>query len=158
MTIDISQLSPEKRAFLKTHPDFLKGLRVEAPKQARKIHDRREKLKKTKSHHEQELEKLAEEYSERYMLDPALREISSKLTQRVGMQTTSKLVCPVCGDSDKGNRMNGVPWCLKCKSPLVLKKKLGQWKKATAVKVLPKTLKDELKKLHPGLHPEAEKP
>ena len=35
----------------------------------------------------------------------------------------AKLVCPDCGESDHGNRVNKKPWCMKCNMPLVYKSK-----------------------------------
>jgi len=29
-----------------------------------------------------------------------------------------KLTCPKCKENDKGNKLNGCPWCIKCNIPL----------------------------------------
>ncbi|GAH68856.1 unnamed protein product, partial [marine sediment metagenome] len=39
------------------------------------------------------------------------------------------LVCPVCGEGDEGNRMNGKPWCMKCNAPLMTVEKAADWVK-----------------------------
>lgn len=46
----------------------------------------------------------------------------------------SGIVCPVCGEGDQGNTMNGEPWCFKCNRAL---EDAGR-KKGFKIKVLPK--------------------
>lgn len=45
------------------------------------------------------------------------------------------LICPVCGEDDHGNTMNGEPWCFKCNRALV---DANKSRKEVRVKVLPK--------------------
>lgn len=153
MTIDLSHLSQEKRAFLKANPDLLKSLEKEIPLQAGRVQARKEKLRKGKAKWQRDLEdvdrkvddakKRAEELRRKY--DPKLMEINRKLLMKA-VSGKGALVCPVCGDSDHGNKMNGKPWCFKCKTTLVPKDKLEDWLKLPKVKVLSKSLKDEFKK------------
>lgn len=37
------------------------------------------------------------------------------------------LVCPNCGDTDQGNKVNKKPYCLKCNTPLIKPDKIGKW-------------------------------
>lgn len=41
--------------------------------------------------------------------------------------TISNLICPICGDSDKGNFVNGVPTCMICMHKLVIKSDLKKY-------------------------------
>ena len=181
MTIDISNLSPEQRAFLKVNPDLLKSLERGIPQQVRAFQSRKEKLKKSKSPLQRELDKGSEEKckakaelerlrkrAERlkrkvksshqkemaelqakirkyeFRLDPALRKIQRKLEEK--LTVTSKMVCPNCGDPDRGNKVNGKPWCFKCNTILVAKDKLQKWLKLPKVKEAHDSRKDEFKR------------
>ena len=161
MTIDISNLNQEKRAFLKAHPDFLKSLEETLQRQARNIHVKRKKLEKTRSNHQRQMEELEKKLRCDRILDPALREINEKYTRKFEPLTTaSDLICPVCGKGEDemmhGNKgPGGKPWCLRCDAPLFPKRKLERWKKMAKIRVLPKSSKD-LKKLYPGWYPEEE--
>jgi hypothetical protein len=159
--IDTSQLSPEKRAFLRANPELLRSLEQEIPNQARRFQARKERLEKTKNHWQRRMEEAEEEARQvkhDFVADRILREVDRKYARVHVFEGKSKLICPVCGGSDQGNRMNGKPWCFKCKSPLVPKHKLEAWKKLPKVKMAPKSLKDELKRINPGLYPEEKKP
>lgn len=82
-----------------------------------------------------------------------LIEIAAKYNiLRKTLGTDSMLVCPSCGGEDAGNTLNKKPWCLKCNTPLVPKGTLKKW--LPMVKVVPKSLKNDLKRLNPGLYPE----
>lgn len=124
MTIDISNLSQEKCAFLKANPDFLKSIEQTIPR----MHARRlERNEKTKSHHQKEmveLEKRIAAVKRKYLTDPALREIQRRFIIKNPPVVASKLVCPKCRGSDQGNTLNGEPFCFKCKVRLVPKKKI----------------------------------
>lgn len=76
MALDISHLSPEKRAFLKAYPGFIENLEEAIPQQLGKIQDRKDRLKKTKSYSQREIdglfEKLAKERG--LILDPRLKQ------------------------------------------------------------------------------------
>jgi hypothetical protein len=50
------------------------------------------------------------------------------------------LICPQCGDSDRGNTMNGKSWCFKCQVALILKDKMR-----SIIKLV--SLREELKKV-----------
>lgn len=134
---------------------FLEAAKVEW----QKLQVRRKKLEKGRSHLQQdigEIEKKASELRQRYMMDPALRDIDKKFRERLEIEDFVQLHCPTCGDSDKGNKMNGKPWCFKCNVMLVPKGKVSKWFKGT-VKVVKKSLRDDLRRLNPGLNPEESK-
>ena len=59
------------------------------------------------------------------MLNPHMREITANFKIKGG---PSGLVCPVCGEGDHGNRMNGKAWCVKCNVPLITVEKAEEWK------------------------------
>lgn len=152
MTIDLSNLSQEKRAFLKVNPDLLKSLEQTIPKQAARVQTRQKKLSKGKSKLQRELEEIdgkvaeakrkAGEFKRDYMLNRHLREINEKYNNRHGVSRGSKgLVCPLCGEPNgaytkgKPNKINGKPACLKCNVPLIRKDKVVKWLKLPRVKV-----------------------
>lgn len=84
----------------------------------------------------------------KYVTDPHLREIEQKLLAKAPI--LSDLVCPACGEGNKGNRMNGKPWCMKCNVPLIPKRKLEAWLKLPEIKVSHSSLKDEIERLRGG--------
>lgn len=163
MTIDISNLSPEKRAWLKANPDLLKSLEAEVPRQAASFKVRQEKVNRGNASWQRNLDgtnskvedakQRAEELRRQY--DPMLREINRRFIEEAERGKAS-LVCPVCGDIDHQNKVNGKSWCLKCNNPLVPKEKVETWKKFPKVRVVPKDLRRELKRLNPGLYPDVE--
>jgi hypothetical protein len=57
-----------------------------------------------------------------------MREITDNL-HRAHSGPYGGLVCPYCGDSDMGNRVKGVPWCMKCQLPLLTKEIAAKWVK-----------------------------
>ncbi|GAI93495.1 unnamed protein product [marine sediment metagenome] len=71
----------------------------------------------------------------RFMTDPAMREIMENLRKK---HDSGGLVCPVCGEGDHGNKMNGKPICYmnskhKAKGvngpvPLMTPEKAKDWK------------------------------
>jgi len=151
MTIDISQLSSEKRAFLKANPEFLKSLEGQVPRQVAGVQKREEKLEKGKAKWQRDLEdakdraeKLRREY------DPLLREIQDKLLRKLDVVKGDSLVCPKCGEPDKGNKMNGKPWCFKCNVPLMPKGQVVKWLKLPKTKVLRRSFKDDVDRLIHG--------
>jgi hypothetical protein len=152
VTIDISQLPQEKRAFLKANPEFLKSLEQQIPKQVAAVQKREEKLEKTKAKWQRDLdeakgraEKLRREH------DPLLREIQDKLLRKLDVvKGEDSLVCPKCGEGDHGNKVNGKPWCFKCQVPLVPKDVVAKWLKLPKMKVLRRSLKDDVHRLVSG--------
>lgn len=64
MTIDISQLSPEKRAFLMVNPELLKSLEQVIPRQVSRVKKRQEKLRKGKSKLQCDLEDITKKERE----------------------------------------------------------------------------------------------
>jgi len=155
MPIDLSRLNPEKRAFLKAYPDLLKSLEQSISQQVHRVQTRKQRMEKGKPKWQREVEeavKKAEELRRKY--NPYLMEIERKLLRKA--VTVLGLVCPVCGEGDRGNRKNGKPWCLKCDVPLVAKDKVEKWRRLLKVKVLHKDLRDELRRLNPGLYPEGD--
>jgi RNA polymerase-binding transcription factor DksA len=159
--IDISQLPPEKRAFLEANPDFLKSLEQEIPKQVSRFLSRKLKENKGKSEWQREIEEAeakaeeARRMAENLQLELLLN-LPSHLRGFSNPVQNKFLICPECGQGDSGNRLNGKPWCFKCYSPLVPMDKLERWKRLPKIRVLPKDLKDELKRLNPGLNPEGD--
>lgn len=135
--------------FLKAHPDLLRSLEREIPREAHRAENVKDKHNRTKSHWQKQLAEAttkSEKLKHKYLLDPALREIQHKFMESVEVEKGSKsLVCPVCGSGDMGNRMNGKPWCFKCNSPLS-KDKMARQLKSLRTRVLPKRLKDEFKR------------
>lgn len=157
--IDISNLTSEKRAFLKVHPDLLDSLETGITQQAVKVQTRKQKENKGKSKLQRDLENIdrkvkgvkerADELRRKY--DPHLMRIQRDfVSQHMVGGGTKGLVCPVCGRTDEEcgrNRMNGRAWCFKCNSPLVPKDKVGKWKKRAKVIPKQKWLKDEFKRM-----------
>ena len=64
MTVDISNLSPEKRAFLKANPDLLKSLEQEIPKHVKRLQIRKMKENKSKAEWQREIENVEAEAEE----------------------------------------------------------------------------------------------
>jgi hypothetical protein len=148
MTIDLSQLSPEKRAFLKANPELLKSLEAQIPKQIAGVQKREEKLEKTKAKWQRDVDK-AEKLRREY--DPLLREIQDKLLRKLDVvKGEDSLVCPKCGEGDTGNKMNGKPWCFKCNVTLVPKSQVAKWLKLPKTKVLRRSFKDDVDRLVHG--------
>jgi altronate dehydratase len=115
------------------------------------IKKRMETLKRSRSFPQQEMDRLSKELRTlEFRLDPALQEINRHFREQT--KTTTLLICPICGESDKGNKMNGKPWCFKCNTVLVPKDKLGKWLKGGSIKVVRRSLKDELKRLIEEAH------
>lgn len=140
--MDISKLSSEKRAFLKANPEFLKSLEQQIPKQVAEIQKHKEKLRKGKAKWQRNL------HVDRPRLTPALRDIEEKYRERDRERATivSNLVCLECGEGDKGNRVNGKPWCMNCNAPLIPKDKVDKWGLKPRIRVLHKSLKDDFKR------------
>ena len=139
--IDTSGLSREQKAFLESHPDFLKGLEADIPRQAAGVEKRRLKMRKGKAKWQRELDETMEKAeSLRRQYDPILRELGEKYAEKLPkLEGSSGLVCPQCRDVNHKNRMNGKPWCMKCNVPLVEKEKAAKW------------LKERIKTVHPKI-------
>lgn len=162
MTIDISQLSQEKRAFLKVNPDFLKGFEQAVPNQAAKIQKRKKKRTRGLSKLQRDLEDIdrrvaearteADKLRREYMmhLPPALRRLHFESMRKDVIIGEKQLVCPNCGRTDAKNKRGSKPWCIYCHLPLVPKNKVERWKKMIRFKPLSKRKReDEFK--HRGL-------
>lgn len=74
-------------------------------------------------------------YEAMIMANPHMREITANLKRK---QPSSGLICPVCGDGDHGNRVNGKPYCfMKAKHEglgrilLMTPEKAKDWKTPT---------------------------
>lgn len=111
------------------------ALLAEAPKQWE--HFQRNKLKRIKGlpKWKRELDgkvadakAKAEELRRQY--DPELMRINANLGRKYGV--SGGLKCPVCGEENHGNMMNGKPWCMKdnvaLESPFLVKKRLPDMK------------------------------
>ena len=145
MTIDISNLDSEKQAFLKVNPELLKNLEAEIPKQMSSFQARGKKLGKTKAKWQRDLEDIDRKVEDarlqaemlRRKYDPELMKIERHFMELV-VKAEGALVCPVCGDSDHGNKMNGKAWCMKDNIPLIPKNKIGKWVSFPKIKVASK--------------------
>lgn len=111
-----------------------------AEKRRAQYEARRKKLMKT---HKHEMRGIEQEFHEHALLDPKLREIETKYRSSTRL-VREKLVCPSCGDEDRGNIMNGKPWCFKCNSLLMPKEKVAKWRKNPTIKKVKSSLKDEV--------------
>jgi seryl-tRNA synthetase len=156
MTIDTSQLSPEKRTFLKVNPELLKSLEQQIPKQVAGVQKREEKLRKGKAKWQRDLEDVdrivrearAEADQLRREHNQILMQIQNKLNRKLDVvKGEDSLVCPNCGEDDKGNKLNDKSWCFKCQVPLVPKSHVEKWLKLPKIKVLPRSLKDDVNRL-----------
>lgn len=113
------------------------------------MQNRRKKLLRSKTKNQQDMDKMLSDVQvKRSTYTQAMRDIEMKATLR--MQQEFKIpICPKCGNSTRNNKMNGVPWCFTCNSP-VDKKTTG-----SSVKALSKdeAMRRQLKELHPGFYP-----
>ena len=151
MTIDISQLSPEKRAFLKANPELLKSLEQTIPMKISAMQKRKEKLKKSKAKRQRDIDEVVDRAEKlRREYDPLLREILDKLLRKLDVVKGDSLICPKCGEADKSNKMNGKSWCFKCNVPLMPKSQVARWLKLPKTKVLRRSLKDDVDRLVHG--------
>jgi len=164
MTIDISNLSQEKRAFLKANPDLLKSFDEAASQQAQKLQKTQKKQHQGKSKLQRELEdidgrlrdaKQKNATMRQEHIDPHLRRIQQDLMTKLKVEAgPNTLVCPVCGEPNgayteggKPNEQHGKPWCLKCDSPLIPKRKVKRWLKMfPTVKRAVSNFEDEFKR------------
>jgi len=89
------------------------------------------------------------------LLDSHLREIEQKVVGKA--MIISDMICPSCGDGDKGNITNGKPWCFKCNTFLIHRNKIGRWIGKPTIKIVSNSLKRESKKINPGLDPKEER-
>ena len=134
--------------------DLEKELKQAAVREWQKVQVRKEKLNRTRSYYQRDIEsalKRTEDLRRKYMVAPGLREMADKYERLLKPNESKRLHCPVCGEGDKGNKMNGKPWCFKCNVPLVsgMEKKLS----ATKIKVIRNPYRRELQRLNPGLYP-----
>jgi len=118
------------------------ALFAEAPRQYERFQRNKLKREKGKAKWQREIEDIdvkvadakahAEELRRQY--DPELMRITANLERKIGF---IGLRCSRCGEPDRGNKMNGKAWCMKCnvplESPFPVKKRLPN------VKVLPKS-------------------
>ncbi len=87
--------------YIKSHSkDSIAETMEEMQRQRRKIEDEVEGIKK----HADQVRRDA-----RIMGGPHMREITANLKRKSG---SLGLICPVCGEGDHGNRMNGKPVCM----------------------------------------------
>ena len=119
------------------------ALLAEAPEQWERFQQNKAKRAKGLPKWRRELEDIdgkvadarakAEELRRQY--DPELMRINANLGRKYGV--SGGLKCPVCGEENHGNMMNGKPWCMKdnvaLESPFLVKKRLPN------VKALPKS-------------------
>lgn len=72
----------------------------------------------------EQAKRLRREY--RSFTHPHMREITDNLRRKHG---TVGLICPICGDRDYGNTINGRPSCVKCYAPLMTAENAANWVK-----------------------------
>jgi len=117
------------------------ALLAEAPKQFMRYQKNRSKRLKGLPKWRRELEEadtdakvMADELKRQR--DPELMRINGLLERKM-LLSAGGLRCPKCHEGDRGNRMNGKPWCVTCnvalESPFLVKKHLPN------VKLLPKS-------------------
>jgi len=125
-----------------TNSELEAALLAEAPKQWKRFQKNKLKREKGKAKWQREIDEIdgkvadakahVEELRRQY--DPELMRINANLGRKYGV--SGGLKCPVCGEENHGNVMNGKPWCMKdnvaLESPFLVKKHLLD------VKVLPK--------------------
>ena len=126
-----------------TNSELETALLAEAPKQWERVQRNKLKRQKGKAKWQREIDEIdgkvadvkarAEELRRQY--DPELMRITANLDSKNGMSLG--LQCSKCHEPDRGNKMNGKPWCMKCnvalESPFLVKKRLPD------MKLLPKT-------------------
>jgi len=118
------------------------ALLAEAPKQFECFE--RARLKREKSKAKWQREEIDSRVADvklkagelRRQYNPELIRINTILDRKYASQPL-RLRCPVCGEGDKGNKMNGKPWCFKCNSSL--ESPNLSHKRFPSPKVLPKT-------------------
>ena len=166
MTIDLSNLPQTKQNLLNANPELLRSLEKEIPNQIQGANTRKAKERRGKSKLQRDLEDIdnrvedakrkADRLRLEYIVDFHLREISKKYQKHhlEKSESASRLVCPKCGEDDKGNKMNKQPWCMKCNTALIPASMLEKWRKIPEVKFAPNALRDELNRLNPGLRPD----
>lgn len=140
-------MTPEK---IEDSPEFKKALNEACERQYRgwlygggivsskdKIGETMEEIQRQRREIEEKVEG-AKRHADRLrreaalMSNPHAREITENLRRIHGQN--GGLVCPQCGDTDHGNRMNGKPWCMRCNLPLMSKEKAEGWIKPSKPK------------------------
>ena len=139
---------------MKKNAELEKELLAQAPIEWQRFQSNKKKKIKGKSKFQQTMadaERRADELRQKYRFNsPVLREIEQKYNKRFPATNTSKLGCPQCHGTDKGNVMNGEPYCFKCNVPLM--KKGGP--KIAFRRLRPaESKKRMLQSINPGLNP-----
>lgn len=119
------------------------ALLAEAPKQWNRFQQNRLKREKGKAKWQREINEIdgkvadAKAHTEelRRQYDPELMRITANLERKIGL--VIGLYCSECGEPDRGNKMNGKAWCMKCNIPLEVPTLSN--KQFPSVKALPKT-------------------
>ena len=98
-----------------------------------KIESERKRLMETHEGYMRQAELARQQTS--FMTNPVMREITENIRRKHG---SSGLVCPVCGEGNHGNKINGKPYCFmnskhKAKGvdgpvPLMTPEKANDWK------------------------------
>ena len=95
-------------------PSLIEELEVAAQSNWVQFQKRKLKAEKSGSKSQKKLLAEMERVRRKYIDDPALFNVENKFVEKTG----SALRCPRCGAEDRGNRMNGKPWCFKCNKPI----------------------------------------
>ena len=140
---------------MKKNVELEKELLAQAPIEWSRFQSNKKKKSRGKSKFQQTMddaERRVDELRRKYRMgSPVLRDIEKKYNERFPTINTSKLVCPQCNGNDKGNVMNGKPYCFKCNIPLVRK---GD-KKIVFRRLRPaEAKKRHLRTINPGLNPD----
>ena len=150
-------------------PEFQKALTEACEKKYRgwlfggdyKKAESKDKIGETLENIEAERKRLMEKHEEymrqaelirqqtRFMTNPAMRQITGTLKRK---HRAGGLICPVCGEGDHGNRLNGKPVCYmnskhKAKGvdgpvPLTTPEKAKEWKPSKKPKSKSLTFKE----------------
>ena len=108
------------------------ALLAEAPEQWERFQDREAKMERGKAKWQRDIEKIRNDALTQVIGIPdRIREAKTHLQGK-------DIICPVCGDGDRGNTMNRKPWCPKCNRQLLPYEKVERLNHFS-IKALPKT-------------------
>lgn len=125
-------IDPAVAKYALSKEELEEELKKSAVLEWQKIQLFKKKQKKSKSYHQQDIdlikERVAQLQRDLFLTDPALREVNDVYISRLKIERRpSSLTCPVCGEPDKGNKKNDMPYCIKCDSILVDTNKIKRW-------------------------------
>jgi len=119
-----------------TNSELEAALLAEAPKQWKRFQQNKAKQMKGKAKWQRQIEDAKEESEKiRRTFDPELSRIEASFMRKIG--APAGLRCSKCGEPNRGNKMNGKPWCFRCNAPMNSADKAE--KQFPVVRVLPKS-------------------